>query len=77
MQRGECKGKKKKERDKGVKTEKVTKKDTWIKGGNKVGGQRNREPEGKIVTKTRTGRALLILWPVCVTSTLLGRQMCR
>lgn len=66
-----------KESNKGVKTEKVTKKDTWIKGGNKVGGQRNREPEGKIVTKARTGRALLILWPVCVTSTLLGRQMCR
>lgn len=38
---------------------------------------RNRKPERKkeIVTKAEGG-TLLILWPVCVTSTLLGRQMC-
>lgn len=40
-------------------------------------GERDQEGEKEMVTKAEGERALLILWPVCVTSTLLGRQMCR
>lgn len=71
---------------KGEKKEKRKKSD--YQEGGKMKGRRDRErkiseklrePEGKKRDgdKGKRERALLILWPVCVTSTLLGRQMCR